>query len=62
MRSQLVLDHEQYRKDIWEPLKHFRGRFDSERIISETIMESADIQRQKKEMDKLIINSIRIAI
>lgn len=33
-RSQLILDHEQYRKDVWLPYKLFRGSADNERFLS----------------------------
>ena len=62
MRNSLILDHEQYRKDVWEPLKHFRGRYDSEKIISDTILEASEIQAKKKEMDKITLNSIKLCI
>ena len=61
MRTQFFLEHEQYRKDIWEPLKHFRDRYDSEKM-AENILESSELQKKKKEFDKLILNSIRLCI
>jgi hypothetical protein len=62
VREQIRVDHEQYRKDHWEHLKQFRSKYDSEFILSESIMNNNDIANKKKEMDKLILNAIRIAI
>ena len=57
-----MIDHEQYRKDVWEPLKHYRSRYDSERVITENIMESSEITNKKRELDKLVIENIRSCI
>ena len=58
MRNSLILDHEQYRKDVWEPLKHFRGRYDSEKIIFETMKELKELQlfqlKEKFEMSNKV--------
>ena len=62
IRNQLIIDHEQYRKDVWEPLKHYRSRYDSERVLTENIMEGADITNKKRELDKLVIENIRVCI
>ena len=62
IRSQFMIDHEQYRKDVWEPLKHYRSRYDSERVITENIMESSEITNKKRELDKLVIENIRSCI
>lgn len=61
MRTQFFLDHEQYRKDTWQPLKDFRDRYDSEKM-AENILDASEIQKKKKEFDKLILNSIRLCI
>lgn len=62
MRTQFFLEHEQYRKDVWEPLKHFRDhRYDSEKM-AENILEASEINKKKKDFDKLILNSIRLSI
>ena len=61
MRTQFFLDHEQYRKDTWQPLKDFRDRYDSEKM-AENILDASEIQKKKKEFDKLILNSIRLSI
>ena len=61
MRTQFFIEHEQYRKDTWEPLKHFRDRYDSEKM-AENILEPSEMQKKKKEFDKLILNSVRLSI
>jgi hypothetical protein len=61
-REQVIFDHEQYRKDVWEPLKRFRGPYDNERFLTESIMEARQITEKKKELDKLILNAIRLCI
>jgi hypothetical protein len=43
MRESIFIDHEQYRKDVWEPLKHFRGRYDSEKFLSQSILEAREL-------------------
>ena len=62
MRRQLILDHEQFRKDAWEPLKHYRSRYDSERVLTENILETAEAANKKRELDKLVIQNIRVCI
>lgn len=62
MRTLFFLEHEQYRKDVWEPLKHFRDhRYDSEKM-AENILDASEMNKKKKEFDKLILNSIRLSI
>jgi len=61
-REHIMLDHEQYRKDVWEPLKLFRGRYDNERFLSESIMDAKQIVQKKKELDKHILNAIRLCV
>lgn len=58
----MQLDFESYRKDQWEHLKHFRTKYDNEHPQTESIFSKDDIQNKKKEMDKLIINAIRLSI
>lgn len=62
IRGQFIIDHEQYRKDLWEPLKHFRGRYDSEKILSQSILEAREMTQKKKEFDKIILNQIKHCI
>ena len=62
MREKVILDHETYRKDVWEPLRHYRSRYDSERVLSESIFENSDITAKKRELDKLVIENIRVCI
>lgn len=52
LRKQMILDHEQYRRDVWLPFKLFRGNFDNERFMSESILEQKDMTQKKKELDK----------
>lgn len=58
----LNIDHEQYRKDVWEPLKHFRGRYDTEKVLSQSILEARELNQKKKDFDKLILQSIKLCI
>lgn len=62
VREQLIIDHESYRKQHWEPLKHFRSKYDSEYPLSETILTSSELNNKKKEMDKHTLNAIRLSI
>ena len=62
VREKVILDHETYRKDVWEPLRHYRSRYDSERVLSESIFENSDITAKKRELDKLVIENIRVCI
>lgn len=62
MMSQLAVNHEQYRKDVWEPLKNFRGRYESAKILSDSILEAKEITQKKKELDKLTLNLIKTCI
>ena len=47
---------------MWEPYKLFRGRNDNERFLSESIMDVKEITQKKKELDKTILNAIRLCI
>lgn len=62
MREQLVIEQESYRKEQWEHLKHFRSKYDNEYPQTETVCSNGDISNKKKEIDKLLLNSIRILI
>jgi hypothetical protein len=62
MSTSLVLDHSQFRKDTWEPLKHFRSKYDSEHCLSESVPDAAELARQKKNIDKYCLNAIRLSI
>jgi 3-methyladenine DNA glycosylase Tag len=42
-------------------LKHFRDRYDSEKGC-ESIMDTTELTKQRKEVDKLILNAIRLSI
>ena len=61
-RETFILDHEQYRKDVWEPLKMFRGESDKERFLSDSILEAKAIVQKKKDLDAHILNQIRLCI
>jgi len=58
----MLLDHSQFRKDTWEPLKHFRSKYDSEHCLSESVPDAAELSRQKKDIDKFCLNAIRLSI
>ena len=62
VKDQFLLDHENYRKDLWEPLKHFRSKYDAEFPMSDTILSHNDIVNRRKEMDKNTLQAIRICI
>ena len=62
VKQQFLIEHESFRKDQWEPLKHFRSKYDAEFPISESILTAADITSRKREMDKLTLNAIRLCI
>lgn len=61
-REQTILDHEQYRKDVWEPNKLFRSNTDNERFLSDSILEAKELVQKKKDLDKHILNAIRKCI
>lgn len=58
----ILLDQETFRKSQWEHLKHFRSKYDPEFSLTDSIKSSADVNKTKKEMDKLVLNSIRLAV
>ncbi|CDW81941.1 wd repeat and hmg-box dna-binding protein 1-like [Stylonychia lemnae] len=62
MRKVQLLDFETYRKDQWEHLRHFRQKYDNNYMLSETILDSTKLTNLKKEIDKLILNAIRLCI
>ena len=47
--GQINLDHEQIRRDFWEPNKLFRGKNENERFLSESILDQKEIIQKKKE-------------
>jgi hypothetical protein len=62
VKEQFLIEHETYRKDTWEPLKHFRSKYDAEFPISESILTTNDITNRRKDMDKNTLNAIRLSI
>lgn len=62
LNLQLSIEHEMFRKENWEHLKHFRSKYDNEYHLSESIMETSEINTKKKDFDKLILNAIRMCI
>lgn len=62
MRDELFIEQETYRREQWEHLKHFRGKFDNEYPQTETILGHSEIMNKKKDIDKLLLNSIRLCI
>jgi hypothetical protein len=57
-----VIDHENYRRENWEPLKHFRSKYDSDYFQSSSILSVGDLVGKKKDMDKHTLNAIRLCI
>lgn len=53
--AKLTVNHESYRRDTWEPLKNFRGRYDSSKVYSDSILEDKEITEKKKDLDKLTL-------
>lgn len=43
-------------------MKHFRTKYDTEYNQTESILGKTELQQKKKEMDKAIINAIRICV
>ena len=43
-------------------MKHHRGRYNSEKVLSDSILENNDVINKKKELDKHILNNIRLCI
>lgn len=43
-------------------MKHFRSKYDNEFPQTESIMTNADINNKKKDVDKLLLDSIRMCI
>jgi hypothetical protein len=62
VQTQFIIDHENYRREQWEPLKHFRSKYDAEFPMSESILSTSDIANRRKEMDKNTLNAIRLCI
>ena len=62
LRNQFILSHEVYRKQKWELLKTIRTEADNERHQSQSILELQEITNKKKELDKIVMQSIRLAI
>ena len=62
MRKNLTIEQELYRKDQWEHLKLFRTKYDNECSQTETILTNSSISNMKKEVDKMILDAIRISI
>jgi hypothetical protein len=60
--KQMIIDHETYRRNNWESLKQFRSKYDQEYVLSESIMDINDINNLKKEVDKSLLNAIRLCI
>mmetsp|Transcript_25413 Transcript_25413/g.19156 ORF Transcript_25413/g.19156 Transcript_25413/m.19156 type:complete len:112 (+) Transcript_25413:788-1123(+) len=61
-RENLWLDQEQARKHQWEYLKLFRTKYDNEFNQTESILSQPEILAKKKELDKAILDSVRLCI
>ena len=58
----LHLEHESFRKQNWESLKHFRSKYDNEFAQSETILDANQIIDLKRAMDKECLNAVRLCV
>jgi len=58
----LLLDHSQFRRETWEPLRDNRSKNDTEYCLSESVPDAAEIDQQKKDVDKFALNAIRLSI
>lgn len=58
----MLIEQEAFRIQNWESLKHFRSKYDNEYHLSTTILDPTQLASQKKEVDKLILNAIRVCI
>jgi len=56
------LEHEIFRKQNWESLKHFRSKYDNEFSQSESIMDHSEMVELKRSMDKECLNAIRLCV
>lgn len=61
-RDQLIIDHESFRRERWEPLKQFRSKYDNEYALSLSILSASDLAKKKRELDKVTLNAIRLCI
>lgn len=62
MTQQVQVDHETFRREQWEGLKNFRSKYDSEFQQSESILDQTQLINKKKEIDKLLLNAVRMSI
>lgn len=60
--KQIQIEQEQFRRESWESLKNFRSKYDNEYNVSESVMDKNEIDNLKREVDKLLLNAIRITI
>lgn len=58
----MLIDHELYRRENWEALKQFRSKYDNEYVLSESILDPAELTSLKKDVDKNLLNAIRVCI
>jgi len=58
----MLIDHEVFRMENWEQLKHFRSKTVPDYYLSESIKDPTQITSDKKEVDKLLLNAIRICL
>ena len=56
------IDHETFRKEQWETLKNFRSKYDTEFYQSESILDQTQLINKKKDIDKLLLNAVRMCI
>jgi len=60
--KQMMIDQETFRLENWEQLKQFRSKMVPDYFLSESIKDQSQIQTEKKEVDKLLLNAIRLCL
>lgn len=58
----MLIDQETFRFENWEQLKQFRTKIVPEYFLSESIKDPNQLQSEKKEVDKLLLNAIRLCL
>lgn len=58
----MIIDHEVFRLENWESLKHFRSKYDGDHHRSASILDPSEITKMKVDVDKLLLNAIRVCI
>ncbi len=58
----MMIDHETFRMENWEQLKSYRTKMITDYALSETIKDQSQLTSEKKEVDKLLLNAIRLCL